>query len=140
MRLFLDSNVWVSALGTKGLCRDLVHLMLKKQGSGQATVFVSDAVCLETRRVLRDKFHVSPEALDAAKVVLSLCTVVRPYSNWRPPADFPGPDDVAIVGAALQAGADVFITGDKALLDLGDVEGLPIVSPRDAFMRLRGLA
>jgi hypothetical protein len=37
---------------------------------------------------------------------------------------------------ALAGGSDLFVTGDRALLDLGDVRGLPIVSPRDAWARL----
>jgi predicted nucleic acid-binding protein len=51
----------------------------------------------------------------------------------------PDPDDAWIIAAALNAGADLFVTGDKALLELGAVQGLPIIDPRTAYARLRGL-
>lgn len=62
-----------------------------------------------------------------------------PELDWLPPDNFPDPDDVAIVGAALTARADAFVTGDKALLDLSRVEDLPILNPRTAYERLIGL-
>lgn len=139
MKFFFDGNIWVSALGTKGLCRDLARLALQKQGQGRLTLLCSDKVVVETRRILRDKFHVTPEALAAAQDVLSLCVLVQPKMGWHPPAHFPDPDDAPIIAAALSAGADLFVTGDKALLALGEIGGLPIVDPRTAYVRLRGL-
>lgn len=139
MKVFVDTNVWASALATKGLCRDLVLLLLKKQGAGQDRLFVSEAVIEETLRVLRDKFRATAEAQAAAGDVLSLCTVAAP-GGWEPPADFPDPDDAPLIAAALAVSADWFVTGDKALLDLGQVQDLPIVSPREAYLRLRGLS
>ena len=48
-------------------------------------------------------------------------------------------DDIAILACALAANADVFVTGDQALLDLRAVDGLPIVSPRQLWSQLSGL-
>jgi putative PIN family toxin of toxin-antitoxin system len=139
MKVFVDSNVWASALGTKGLCRDLVLLLLQKQGAGQLVICISDTVIEETQRVLRDKFRVSEEAQAAANDVLLLCTVAAP-GGWQPPSDFPDPDDAPLVAAAIAVGADWFVTGDQALLDLGKVEALPMLSPRLAYAHLRGLS
>jgi putative PIN family toxin of toxin-antitoxin system len=139
VKLFFDSNIWVSAFGTKGICRDLVRLALQKQGQSRLRLFFSAQVAGETERVLRDKFRVTPEALAAAQVVLSHGVLVQPQPNWQPAEGFPDPDDAPIVAAALAAGADLFVTGDKALLALGAVGGMPIVDPRTAYLRLRGL-
>ena len=57
----------------------------------------------------------------------------------KPPADFPDPDDAPIVGAALAAGADLLVTCDRALLALACIEGLAIVTPREAYQNLLGL-
>ena len=38
--------------------------------------------------------------------------------------------DTNVLASALGASADVFVTGDKSLLDLGEVQGMPICSPR----------
>jgi predicted nucleic acid-binding protein len=48
----------------------------------------------------------------------------------------PDPDDEPIVASALAGKAQVFVTGDKALLELGSVEDLPIVSPRQFWEML----
>ena len=58
----------------------------------------------------------------------------------QPSPGIPDPDDAWIIAAALAAGADWSVTGDKALLALGMVENLSIVDPRKAYMKLRGLA
>ena len=42
----------------------------------------------------------------------------------------PDPDDEAIIASALAGQAEVFITGDKALLELQRIEKLPVMSPR----------
>lgn len=39
---------------------------------------------------------------------------------------------------ALAAGADLLVTGDRALLTLGTIEGLTLVKPREAYERLLG--
>jgi predicted nucleic acid-binding protein len=47
--------------------------------------------------------------------------------------------DVPILASAIAGRADVFVTGDAELLKPGDVEGVPVVSPRNLWMRLAGL-
>jgi predicted nucleic acid-binding protein len=46
-------------------------------------------------------------------------------------------DDLPILSAAISAGADVFVTGDKEMLDLGRIEQLAILSPRQFWERLK---
>ena len=45
-------------------------------------------------------------------------------------------DEAPIVAAALSANASMFITGDKELLALNEIEGMPILSPREEWVRL----
>lgn len=140
MRLFLDTNVWISAFAAKGLCRDLVRLALTLHGGPRVTLVTSRCVAEETARILGDKFNLHGESVDAALQVLALCEQVQDGAVWQPPENFPDADDVAIIADALAAHADLFITGDRALLALGAVEGMPILDPRAAYLRLRGLA
>ena len=46
------------------------------------------------------------------------------------------PADAVIVASALAGRAEVFVTGDKELLDLGNAEGMPVLSPRQFWERL----
>lgn len=138
MIVAFDSNVWVSALATRGICADLVRLALRQHIEGRIALSISDAIEEETLRILRQKFHAPPELLDLTRQTLALPRRVTPVA-WQPPADFPDPNDVSVIATALTAGADWFVTGDKALLELHRVEGLSLVSPRTAYLRLRGL-
>ena len=49
----------------------------------------------------------------------------------------PDPNDNPILAAAIAGKADLIVSGDKKhMLALGEVEGLPIVTARDALDRL----
>ena len=138
MRLFLDSNVWVAALGTRGLCLDLTEMAIGLDDANRLTLLTCPAVDAEILRILARKFHLSVPELDTARKLLSRIQQV-PDGAGSPPSAYPDPDDWPIIAAALAARADLFVTGDKALLALGEIEGLPIVDPRRAYLRLRGL-
>jgi len=42
-----------------------------------------------------------------------------------------------IVSSALNGNADLLVTGDKELLDLGKIEDMEIVSPRGFWKKMR---
>ena len=46
-------------------------------------------------------------------------------------------DDLPSLGAAIAAGVVVLVTGDQELLDLGHIEDLEILSPRQFWKKLR---
>ncbi len=139
MRLFLDSNVWVSAFATKGLCRELVELALGLHSRENIVLIAGRHVAEEVARILHEKFKLSGEPISAALEVLALCESTPDEADWHPQGDFPDAGDIAIIAAALAVKADLFVTGDKALVALGAVENLPILDPRTAYLRLRGL-
>ena len=138
MKLLFDSNVWVAAFGTHGLCKQLVEQAIVLDEAAAIELVLCPAVRQEVMRILEHKFRLGMDELARAKRILSEIATV-PDGVWQPANAFPDPDDAPIIAAALAAGADLFVTGDKALLELGEVEGLPIVTPRAAFLTLRGL-
>ncbi len=132
MKWVVDTNVWVSALATRGLCADLVRTAMRRHGN-RIELMICPAIRDETLRVLREKFAATDERLVAAEVALDWPESVFSPA-WQPPAGFPDPDDVPIVSAALSAGA-VLVTGDRVLLEL-EIPGLEIITPRVAYQRL----
>jgi predicted nucleic acid-binding protein len=48
------------------------------------------------------------------------------------------PQDLPVLGAALGGRADLLVTVDRDLLDLGRWADIPIVRPGEAFHRMRG--
>ncbi len=134
MRVFLDTNVCLSALFGHGLCTKLLDYLLLEQ---RHHILVSAPVIAEFERIATDKFRVPLDEVVAARAFLDDFLVSDKPAPL--PDNFPDPDDAPIIGAALAAGADLFVTGDKALLALETVENLPIRSPRDAYILLRDL-
>jgi len=60
----------------------------------------------------------------------ALTQVVRPTLTPRIVSD---PDDDVVIGTALAAKADLLVTGDRGLLDVGAYQGIRIVGVSEAI-------
>lgn len=129
MKVFLDTNVLASALTTRGLCAELFEVVLQSH-----ELLLSDLVLKELERILPDKLGQS-ESITEGFISL-LRSEGALITNDHPAPSLPDPDDEPIVASALKGGAQVFVTGDKALLKLETIEQLPIISPREFWERL----
>ncbi len=131
MRVFLDTNVLVSAGATRGLCADVMHTCLAEhQLVGGGTVLS------ELRRVLERKLHLPPETVEELDSFLRRPAVVI---EAAPPLSIHlrDPSDIPVLAEASAGEADVLVTGDGDLLDIGSEAPLPILSPRDFWEHLR---
>ena len=122
MKVFLDTNVLASALTTRGLCAELFEVVLQSH-----ELLTSDPVLRELERILPEKLGQSEEVTEE---FINLYIRMPFLSPLNPLPFTTRPDDEAIVASAIAGNANVFVTGDKALLELQSVEHLPIVSPR----------
>ena len=129
MRIFLDTNVLASALTTRGLCAELFEVVLQSHD-----LLISEAVFRELQRILPEKLG-QTEAITNGFIAL-LRTEGQVITAEHPLPKLPDPDDEAILAAALAGKANAFVTGDKALLNLESVEGLPIITPRGLWESL----
>jgi len=125
VRVFLDTNVLVSAHATRGLCRDVLRLILAEH-----TLLSAEVVLVEVERVLTTKFRLPEEVVQ--EVIASLREHhVEPRPESVGDLVVRDPDDAWVLASALAARADVLVTGDPDLLDLaGTVAGLCITNPR----------
>jgi putative PIN family toxin of toxin-antitoxin system len=130
MRVFLDTNVIVSATATRGLCADLFREVLLSH-----ELVVSEPLLEEVSRVLRTKFGITDDMVEAVTRLLRQDTI---FSQPTEPLNLPiqDRDDLAILAGAIAGGADVFVTGDKELLTLGSVQDLEIISPRRLWEKI----
>ena len=124
MRVFLDTNVLVSAILTRGLCRDLLRSALEDHDA-----LVSKLVVDELVKVLRDKIGVSESELEKALMTLDGLEVVNDQGGVPQTAGLE-PNDAVMLAAAIAAGADVFITGDQGILAESPQLPIDVVSPR----------
>jgi putative PIN family toxin of toxin-antitoxin system len=124
MRVFLDTNVIVSAMATRGICVDVLREVLVRH-----QLVISENLLDEVKLVLLRKIGVPPD------VVKDILTLLRDGSAMAipvPPAHLPIPNstDRALISAAVNGKADLFVTGDQELLDLTECGPMNIVSPR----------
>lgn len=131
MRVFLDTNVLASAAATRGLCADVLREVLTSH-----ELLTSTQVQSELKRVLGTKFGVAQDLIGEFISVITQDAVLAKPSHL-PTVKIQDRDDLPILSAAISAGADVFITGDKEILDIGRLEKLAILSPRQFWEKLK---
>jgi len=131
MRVALDSNVVIAAFATRGLCQSLFELCLEHH-----SILVSVEFLEEIRRNLREKIRLpAPRVGEILSFLKDQAAVISPEPlHGKICRD---PDDVKVLSLAVTGKADLIVTGDKDLLVLKVVQGIPIVSPRDFWERLR---
>lgn len=131
MRVFLDTNVLVSAFATRGLSADVFEAVLVEHD------LVTGATVLEElSRALRTKLRYSPaRSGDVVGFIESQAVLV--VRNAKLAACAAEEDDCRVLGEALSGEAEVFVTGDAALLALDRLGSLRIVSPRQFWQLLQ---
>lgn len=129
MRVFLDTNVLVSAYAARGICADLVRFILAEH-----ELLTGEVNLAELRRVLGGRFGASPGRVDAIESELRAETIV-PRPTEPGPVPVRDPDDGWVLASALSGEADLLVTGDRDLLDVQ--VPIPIVDPRGCWDRLR---
>jgi uncharacterized protein len=124
VRVFLDTNVIVSAVATRGLGADVLRAVLAAH-----ELVTCPQVLQEVRRILRLKFEV-PEPLIAEYLELIGQEAIVAAPEELPDLAIQDRDDAAIVAAAVAAQAQVLVTGDHELQGLKTIGKVRIISPR----------
>lgn len=133
MKVFLDTNVLASSIATRGLCAELFESIISEH-----ELLTGEPVLRELKRVLAEKFQL-PDATIRAFVALLKTEGLVIDTQEQLSLTISDADDVPILACAIASGADVFVTGDKALLALGAIKDIPILSPRQLWEQLSGL-
>jgi len=131
MKVFLDTNVIVSAAATRGLCADILRTTIEFH-----ELVVSEHLLNELQRILKDKFGAVPNLI-ADVVQLLLQNTVMADSQPLVAMSLKDTADIAIVSSAIHGGAELLVTGDKEILTLKRIGILEIVTPRQFWERQR---
>ncbi len=124
MRVFLDANAIVSAFASRGLCADLLEVVLLEHD-----LVLGRNVVREVSKALRQKLKLP--AVRAAEIVEFISDEAVQVVDESAPSDARvDADDALVLGEAIAAHADIFVTGDAALLRLGAIGKLEVVRPR----------
>ena len=131
MRIFLDTNVIVSAVATRGLCADVLHVVVAEHD-----LLVGKTVLKELRRVLRQKLRLPTATVNELDAFLRRHSTI--VSKQAPLAvSLRDADDEAVLAEAVAGGADILVSGDRDLLQIADAAAIPILAPREFWELLR---
>ena len=131
MRVFLDTNVLVSAFATRGLCADLFRSVVAEH-----ELVLGEVVLEEFRRVLTIRFRMSKEQVRQIEAYLRSHEIV-PKPAERDPIKVRDEADRWVLASAHNARVDVLVTGDSDLLSVADQARVRIVNPREFWEMLR---
>lgn len=136
MRVILDTNILIGALITKGTPPDRLYRAWLR---GELELVTAAAQLAELTNVLaRPRLQEFLDADEASVVVQNIGT--RALILDEPPVvDLsPDPKDNPILAAAIAGRVDLIVSGDKKhMLAQREVEGIPIVTAREALERIR---
>jgi putative PIN family toxin of toxin-antitoxin system len=121
MKVFLDTNVLVSAAATRGLCADVMREVLISH-----QLVVSAPLISELETILQKKLNLPHELVSEFIEILRQDAHQSSPSNL-PDVDIQDRDYLTILSSALNGNADIFITGDRELLELNKIDDMDII-------------
>jgi uncharacterized protein len=130
MRVVFDTNVFISAFVTPASQGERAFLLAHQR---RFDLYTSVSILTETAGRLRRKFDQDEDDIrQALRQISRVAVVVKPSRTITVVAD---KADNRILECAIEAGADLVVTGDRHLLRLRQFEGIPIVRLAD-FLRM----
>jgi hypothetical protein len=128
MRIVLDTNQFVSALISPA---GNPARIMDSWRQGKVELAVSPSVLNEVHNVLhrphiKRKYHLTDLDIKRYVLLLEQYALIVP-GLVRVNVVLDDPNDNIIVACALEAEADYLVSGDRHLLDLGEIKGIPIV-------------
>lgn len=132
MRVVLDTNVVVSAL----LWGGTPYRLIRAAADGTLTLWTSPQLLVELREVLAREHLVARLDLQSSSVDQALA-LYGALAVGVMPTPVPGvvpadPDDDHVIATAIAAKADLIVSGDRHLLNIGNYQGTRIVTPAQA--------
>lgn len=131
MKVFLDTNVLVSAVATRGLCADALREILVSH-----QLVISPPLLAELKNILHTKIGI-PEEIISDFIGLLTQDSFLSESAVMINIDIKDKDDIVILSTALNGNAELFITGDKEVLALVRIQSMQILSPRGFWEALK---
>ena len=133
MKVFLDTNVLISAFITRGLCSDIFRIILSEHD-----LILCTYVLIALEDFFKKRINLPDKQINA---ILQYLRTFEVISDQTLPAKIVLRDknDIPVLSAALNAHSDNIVTGDKDLLEVSDKYGIKIVNPRTFFQLIKDI-
>ena len=138
LKVILDTNVFVSSLLVKaGLPAQILDAWRERR----YLLVVSPAIIAETRATLdypriRRKYPITDEDVEQFMALLEREALLVSGDADTAGAIPEDPADERMLACAVDAQADVIVSGDRHLLDLGSYRSIPILTARQFLERM----
>ena len=135
MRVVLDTSILISALITRGTPPDRLYRAWRR---GDIELVTSNAQIAAVAAVLaRPRIRRLVDADQASAILECIATRALVLDSLPVLHVSPDPSDNPILAAAIAGRADLIVSGDKKhVLMPGEVEGIAVVTAREAVARL----
>lgn len=130
MKIVLDTNVYLAALVTPGLCAEVYQYCLQHH-----ELVLSDYILREIQRNLARRFGQSASDISEALELLTAGALKVTPRPLEKPVSRDSSDD-PILGTALAGQADYLVSEDKDLLSLKHYRRIRIISSRDFWTEM----
>ncbi len=127
MKAVFDSNVFIAALITEGLCARLLHRARMREFSLVSCPFITN----EIRHILERKFRLADGEIASAMEPVTEAVGQIIEHKLQLKGVCRDPDDDNILACSMAANAEYLVTGDADLLELKTYQGIRIITPRD---------
>jgi len=137
LKVVLDTNIFVSSLLTK---TGRPAIVIDAWRAGRYLLVTSRSIISEIKRVLdspgiREKYSLGRNEIEKLILMLKSDAIVVPGLSPVAGAIPEDPTDEMFLAAALDATADLIVSGDRHLLQLREYRGIPISTVRQ-FLEL----
>jgi len=133
MRALLDANLYISYLLSRNRTKSAVGAVLAAVASGAFTLLFTAEIADEINRSTRERPDLATRIApaDVRRLLLAVAALAEMIPSIQEDLPRVGRDrgDDYLIAHAIAAGADVPVSWDKDLLDLGQVAGVRIVTP-----------
>ncbi|MEW5986080.1 MAG: putative toxin-antitoxin system toxin component, PIN family [Chloroflexota bacterium] len=138
LRVVLDTNLFVSSLLVKA---GLPAKAMEAWRQRRFLLVTSPAIMAEVQATLsypriRRKYHVTDQDVTDLIDLLRRDALVVPGISDVVSSLPTDPNDEMVLACALDAGADVIVSGDRHLLELGSFRSIPILTVRQFVEQL----
>jgi putative PIN family toxin of toxin-antitoxin system len=139
LRVVLDTNQFVSSvLVRQGLPAQVLDAWRRRE----FLLITSPLIIAEIRSTLgypriRRKYPLTDEDVERLVTLLKRDALVVPGETDATGAVPADPTDEMVLACAVEGQADWIVSGDRHLLDLGEYQGIPIVTAREFLERLK---
>jgi putative PIN family toxin of toxin-antitoxin system len=130
LRVSLDTNVLVGAFTTRGICADVLAVVLAEH-----QLVLGEKVLGELSRALSEKMRMPEDSVVEAEAFLRQeAAIISGGSAVDAPVR--DRDDLEVLAEAIGGLAEVLVTGDRDLPDVADQLPVEVLSPRGFWKKL----